>query len=60
MNCFGFCFAGKTYFFKGDLYWRYDEFEKQVDGGYPKRVADNWDPAVPSNMDTAFRYIDGR
>ncbi|XP_022102157.1 matrix metalloproteinase-14-like isoform X2 [Acanthaster planci] len=50
--------TGKTYFFKGDQYWRYDEMERQVDMGYPKSVREKWDTAVPTNMDTAFRFVD--
>ncbi|XP_038075032.1 collagenase 3-like [Patiria miniata] len=50
--------TGKTYFFRGDQYWRYDEMERQVDTGYPKEVKEKWDADVPSNMDTAFRFVD--
>ena len=29
---------GKTYFFKGNNYWRYNEFNKAVDKNYPKSI----------------------
>ena len=28
----------KTYFFKGNNYWRYNEYKKAVDGNYPKSI----------------------
>lgn len=29
---------GKTYFFKGDRYWRYNEDKRATDPGYPKPI----------------------
>lgn len=31
--------VGKTYFFKGDQYWRYNEEKQATDPGYPKPIA---------------------
>jgi hypothetical protein len=36
----------KAYFFKGDKYVRVSLSNRTVDGGYPKRIKDNW-PARP-------------
>lgn len=30
--------VGKTYFFKGDQYWRYNEEKHTTDAGYPKPI----------------------
>lgn len=30
--------VGKTYFFKGDKYWRYNEDKRATDPGYPKPI----------------------
>ena len=30
--------VGKTYFFKGDQYWRYNEEKRTADPGYPKPI----------------------
>lgn len=30
--------VGKTYFFKGDQYWRYNEEKHAADPGYPKPI----------------------
>lgn len=30
--------VGKTYFFKGDQYWRYNEENQAADPGYPKPI----------------------
>lgn len=30
--------VGKTYFFKGDRYWRYNEDKRATDPGYPKPI----------------------
>lgn len=35
-------FAGKCYFFKGDMYIRYDWAADRVDPGYPAKIQDNW------------------
>ena len=33
---------GKTYFFKGKKYWRYNEKMKRIDEGYPKNISEGW------------------
>jgi len=35
-------FAGKCYFFKGNMYVRYDWVADRMDAGYPKKIEDNW------------------
>ncbi|XP_071848693.1 neutrophil collagenase-like [Apostichopus japonicus] len=47
----------KVYFFKRGRVYRYDEFEKKVDEGYPYPI-DSVFPGVPKGLDGAFRYND--
>ena len=43
---------GKSYFFKGDKYWRFST-EGKMDRDYPKRISKGFD-GVPNNLDAAF------
>ncbi|CAO2636201.1 Interstitial collagenase A, partial [Lemmus lemmus] len=45
---------GKTYFFVDDMYWRYDEYNKAMDPGYPKLIADDF-PGVGNKVDDVFQ-----
>lgn len=49
----GGSFVGKCYFFKGDLYVRYDWATDRADPGYPKKIADNWH-CLPSGYTDKF------
>ncbi|XP_077532600.1 matrix metalloproteinase-2-like isoform X2 [Haemaphysalis longicornis] len=49
---------GKTYFFSGEQYWRYDEFDASVELDYPRHIR-MW-RGVPRNVDAAFQYTDGQ
>ena len=42
---------GKSYFFKGDKYWRFTE--GKMDRDYPKPISKGFD-GVPNNLDAAF------
>lgn len=44
---------GKTYFFRGDKYWRYNDKEDRIDAGYPKEISEGWD-GMPGDIDAAF------
>ncbi|TKC33761.1 hypothetical protein EI555_003302, partial [Monodon monoceros] len=44
--------VGKTYFFKGDRYWRYSEEMKTMDPGYPKPIT-VW-KGIPESPQGAF------
>ena len=52
---------GKTYFFKGDKYWRYNEQMKRIDPGYPKNISEGWGPVVGGHhpIDAVMTWSDG-
>lgn len=49
--------SDKTYFFKDQLYWRFDEHTRRMDPGHPAR-SPPW-RGVPSTLDDAMRWSDG-
>ncbi|XP_014715505.1 interstitial collagenase [Equus asinus] len=46
--------TGKTYFFVADKYWRYDEYKRSMDAGYPKMIADDF-PGIGDKVDAVFQ-----
>lgn len=48
---------GKTYFFSGKEYWKFDEMEGRVELDYPRNI-NSW-RGVPANIDAAFQWTDG-
>ncbi|RFS87632.1 hypothetical protein CH426_26530, partial [Klebsiella aerogenes] len=46
INC-----QGKTYIFKGSLYWRFDD--GAVDPDYPRNISEGFQD-IPDNLDAAF------
>ncbi|MFT7803366.1 matrix metalloproteinase-20-like [Arapaima gigas] len=44
---------GKTYFFIGDMYYRYDEGNTTMDPGYPRKTVIDW-PGIGTRIDAAF------
>ncbi|KAI9558628.1 Matrix metalloproteise-24 [Daphnia sinensis] len=48
----------KTYFFRKNLYWRYDDIKRQMDPGYPHDLS-RW-RGVVSDIDAAMQWTDGR
>ena len=50
---------GKTYLFKNDLYWRYNEASNTVDMGYPVNISKAW-KGIPNNLDSAMTWINGK
>jgi len=49
---------GKTYFFSGTMYWRYDEEAGNVELDYPRDMS-MW-KGVPYNIDSVFQYTNGK
>ena len=49
---------GRTYFFKKDKYWKYDERKKAIVEGYPKLIKDFW-RGIPDNIDAALQTPEG-
>uniref|UniRef100_A0A672J9A3 Matrix metallopeptidase 17a n=1 Tax=Salarias fasciatus TaxID=181472 RepID=A0A672J9A3_SALFA len=47
----------KTYFFKDNRYWHYDDHLRRMDLGYPKD-SNLW-KGLPSQLDNAMRWSDG-
>jgi len=49
---------GKIYFFKGNMYWKYDpKAFLPVDSAYPREVS-NWE-GIPNSIDAALQYSNG-
>ncbi|KAI4461533.1 matrix metalloproteinase [Holotrichia oblita] len=49
--------VGKTYLYKGDYFWRFNETSKTIDPGYPMDMS-RW-RGVPSHLDAAITWTDG-
>nr|CAI5824103.1 unnamed protein product [Callosobruchus analis] len=47
----------KTYFYKNDRFWRFNETAKRMDPGYPLHM-ERW-RGVPLNLDAAITWTDG-
>ncbi|XP_059122630.1 interstitial collagenase A-like [Peromyscus eremicus] len=45
---------GKTYFFVDHMYWRYDEYRRSMDPGYPKLITEDF-PGVGDKVDDVFQ-----
>ncbi|XP_028275006.1 matrix metalloproteinase-20 [Parambassis ranga] len=45
---------GKTVFFIGEIYYRYDEHKRQMDPGFPRLIQTDW-PGIPPKVDAAFK-----
>lgn len=54
---FSWAHNDKTYFFKDQLYWRFDEHTRRMDPGHPAR-SPPW-RGIPSTLDDAMRWSDG-
>ncbi|XP_008572841.1 PREDICTED: matrix metalloproteinase-17 [Galeopterus variegatus] len=54
---FSWAHNDRTYFFKDQLYWRYDDHTRRMDPGYPAQ-SPLW-RGVPSRLDDAMRWSDG-
>lgn len=54
---FSWAHNDKTYFFKDNLHWRYDDHERRMDPGYPSETIP-W-KGIPSPLDDAMRWSDG-
>ncbi|XP_073864533.1 matrix metalloproteinase-17 isoform X4 [Macaca fascicularis] len=54
---FSWAHNDRTYFFKDQLYWRYDDHTRRMDPGYPAQ-SPLW-RGVPSTLDDAMRWSDG-
>lgn len=51
---------GRTYFFKGDRYWRYGSwYSKRLDPGYPKKISAAW-LNVPDGLNAALQWKNGK
>ncbi|KGL80217.1 Matrix metalloproteinase-27, partial [Tinamus guttatus] len=47
--------TGKTDFFIGDKYWRYNENSQSIEQGYPRRTVDDF-PGINQKVDAVFQH----
>ncbi|XP_066253558.1 matrix metalloproteinase-2-like [Euwallacea similis] len=52
-------FNGKTYFFTGSDYYRFDDEEQEVEKDYPRSIDYMW-KGIGSNIDAVFQWKDGK
>ncbi|KAM9359003.1 LOW QUALITY PROTEIN: matrix metalloproteinase-20 [Symphorus nematophorus] len=45
---------GKTVFFIGDVYYRYDEHRRRMDPGFPRLIQTDW-PGIPRKVNAALK-----
>ncbi|XP_041662188.1 matrix metalloproteinase-20 [Cheilinus undulatus] len=45
---------GKTVFFIGEVYYRFDERRRMMDPGFPRLIRTDW-PGLPKRIDAAFK-----
>ena len=50
---------GKTYFFSGNQYWRFNETENLTELGYPLTISARW-KGVPIDLDGVFTWKTGK
>lgn len=48
----------KTYFFRENLYWRFDEYSRRIEDGYPFEIGHRWH-GVPNNLQSVFTDTSG-
>ncbi|KAM4847868.1 interstitial collagenase [Urocitellus parryii] len=46
--------TGKTYFFVNNKCWRYDEYKRSMDAGYPKMISHDF-PGIGNKVDAVFK-----
>lgn len=49
---------GRTYFFKDNLYYRFNSTVANVDSGYPKPMKNYW-IGIPTKVQAAFTWYNG-
>uniref|UniRef100_A0A3P8YM85 Peptidase metallopeptidase domain-containing protein n=1 Tax=Esox lucius TaxID=8010 RepID=A0A3P8YM85_ESOLU len=45
---------GKTFFFTGQLYYRFDEYRRRMDPGFPRIIQEDWQ-GIGKTVDAAFQ-----
>ncbi|CAH1963238.1 unnamed protein product [Acanthoscelides obtectus] len=50
---------GKTYFYSGNKYWKFDEEIQKVELDYPRKITDSW-KGVGRDIDAVFQWKDGK
>lgn len=51
-------YNSKTYFYTGNIYWRYDEEAHHVELDYPREITTMW-KGMGSHFDAVFQWKDG-
>lgn len=50
---------GELYIFKGSMFWRYNNYKKSIDPGYPKTIQSVL-PKLPSHIEAALQWKNGK
>ncbi|XP_054289089.1 matrix metalloproteinase-2-like [Macrosteles quadrilineatus] len=52
-------YNSRTYFYSGNIYWRFDEEEKHIELDYPREITTMW-KGMGSHFDAVFQWKDGK